>query len=79
MKYIEAGIGNKWVVRTEIEMENGNEYEVRGIKGPIHFQSAYIRFWLWKTVFILDCREGFKRVHKKDKNFKLLIGIVSRY
>ncbi|CAM3722773.1 DUF3977 family protein [Mesobacillus thioparans] len=78
MKYIEAGIGNKWVVRTEIEMEDGNEYEVRGIQGPINFHSAYVRFWLWKTVIILDSREGFKKGHKNDKNFKLLLGIVCR-
>jgi hypothetical protein len=78
LKYIEAGFGNKWVLRTEMEIEDGNEYEVQGIQGPIHFHSAYVRLWLGKTVIILDSREGFKKVHKSDNNFKLLIGIVSR-
>ncbi|WP_079508638.1 DUF3977 family protein [Mesobacillus jeotgali] len=78
MKFIEAGFGNRWVLRTEIEIEDGNEYEVRGVQGPIHFHSAYLRLWLWKTVIILDSREGFKKVHKNDKNLKFLIGIVSR-
>ncbi|MGV2941322.1 DUF3977 family protein [Mesobacillus sp. LC4] len=78
MKFIEAGIGNTWTVRTEIEMENGSEYEVRGIHGPIHFHSAYIRLWIRKTVIILDSREGFKKVHKNHKDFKLLLGIVSK-
>ena len=78
MKYIEAGIGNRWLLRTEIEKENGTEYEVRGIQGPIQFHSAYIRLWIWKTVIILDSREGLKRVHKNGSNFKLLLGIVSK-
>ncbi|WNF24682.1 DUF3977 family protein [Mesobacillus jeotgali] len=78
MKFIEAGIGNTWAVRTEIEIENGIEYEVRGIQGPILFHSVYIRLWFRKTVIILDSREGFKKVHKNHRNFKLLLGIVSK-
>lgn len=54
MKYIEFGIGNTWLVRTETESEDGTEYEEKGIIGPIKFHSLYIRIWIGKTVFILD-------------------------
>ncbi|WP_226675949.1 DUF3977 family protein [Mesobacillus jeotgali] len=77
-KYIEIGIGNTWLVRTETEMENGDEYEEKGIKGPINFHSAYIRVWFWKTVIIFDSKEGLKIVRKYFKNFKFIIGIVSK-
>ena len=29
MKYIELGIGNTWIVRTEIELDNEYEFEVK--------------------------------------------------
>jgi hypothetical protein len=78
-KYIEIGIGNTWLVRTEFEMESGNEYEVKGIKGPIHFHSAYIRVWFWKSVIIIDSKEGLKTMHKNRGNFKFIFGIVSKH
>ena len=31
MKFIEFGIGNTWLVRTETELEDGTEYEEKGI------------------------------------------------
>lgn len=33
-KYIELGLGNRWLIRTEIENPDGTEYEVRGTHGP---------------------------------------------
>jgi len=36
MNYIEFGLGNTWVIT---ELENGTEFEEKGIKGPIKFQS----------------------------------------
>jgi hypothetical protein len=77
-KYIEIGIGNTWLVRTESEYENREEYEEKWIKGPIHFHSAYIRMWLWKTVFIFDSKDGLKTMEKSCKKFKLIFGIVSK-
>ncbi|WP_245808883.1 DUF3977 family protein [Shouchella patagoniensis] len=35
MKYIELGFGNKWNLRTEIELPDGEKIEVRGVSGPI--------------------------------------------
>ncbi|MGM0834807.1 MAG: DUF3977 family protein [Bacillota bacterium] len=78
MKYIEFGIGNKWLLRTETELEDGSEYEEKGLKGPIRFQSVYIRVWIGKRVFVLDSNDGLKRARKKRKAVKVVIGVVSR-
>ena len=78
MKYIEFGIGNTWLVRTETELTDGTENEEKGIVGPIQFQSAYIRVWIWKTVLILDLKEGVKLKKKNRNEFKVIFGIVSK-
>jgi hypothetical protein len=77
MKYIEFGLGNTWVIRTETELENGTEFEEKGIKGPIKFQSLYIRIWIGRTVYIVDLKEGFKRVRKNRSDIKIILGIAS--
>lgn len=77
-KYIEIGIGNTWLVRTEYEMENGDEYEEKWITGPVYFHSAYIRVWFWKSVIIFDSKEGLKTMRKNCKKFKLIFGLVSK-
>ena len=77
MKFIEFGIGNKWLIRTETELCDGTEVEEKGIKRPIHFQSIYVRVWLWKKVIIVDSKEGIK-VGRKDKaKAKIIFGIKS--
>ena len=79
MKYLEIGIGNTWLVRTEIELTNEYEFEMKGWQGGIYLESLYIRLWLGgKRVFIFDTKEGFK-IKKKDKRkFKIIFGIQSR-
>ncbi|MDW0115522.1 DUF3977 family protein [Sporosarcina thermotolerans] len=77
MKFIEFGIGNTWLIRTETELENGTEYEEKGVVGPIQYHSLYFRIWIGKTVFILDSKEGFKRTQKSRKAIKLIVGISS--
>lgn len=78
MKYIEFGIGNTWLVRTEFEFEDGYEFEEKGVSGPINFVSIYFRIWIGKRVFIIDSKEGFKRERKSSQKLKLILGIVSR-
>jgi len=78
VKYIEAGIGNKWLVRTEIEREDGTEFEQKGVVKPIYFESCYLRVWFRKTCLIFDSKEGFKRVKKRRNEYKFILGIVSR-
>ncbi|OPH47769.1 hypothetical protein BC351_39760 [Paenibacillus ferrarius] len=77
MKYIEVGIGNTWIVRTETELEDGSEVEQKGIIKPIIFYSFYLRLWIGKTVFIWDSKQGFKKMSKPRKAFKLILGLTS--
>ncbi|MBY5035227.1 DUF3977 family protein [Streptococcus gallolyticus] len=76
-KYIEFGLGNRWLVRTEFEEEDGSEWEVKGISGKLKPQSIYLRFWLGKSVYIWDWQEGFKKQVKNRSAMKLIIGIKS--
>ncbi|MBO1580739.1 DUF3977 family protein [Bacillus sp. XF8] len=78
MKYVEVGIGNKWFIRTEIEREDGTEFEQKGVVKPICFESCYLRVWFRKTCLIFDSKEGFKKVKKKRNEYKFILGIVSR-
>jgi hypothetical protein len=78
LKYIELGIGNTWVVRTETELEDGTEYEEKGIIGPIKFYSLYIRIWIGKTVLIIDLKEGIKRMKKSRNELKFILGLFSK-
>jgi hypothetical protein len=78
LKYIEFGVGNTWLVRTEIECDDGYEFEEKGVSGPINLQSIYFRIWIGKTVIIVDSKDGFKRVRKSSRKLKLILGIVSR-
>ncbi|QGG54473.1 DUF3977 family protein [Paenibacillus sp. B01] len=75
MKYIEAGIGNRWWLRTEIEHADGTEEERRGAVGPIRIRSLYVRLWIGRRVYILDTRDGWKSGRKRQKRFKLVLGL----
>ena len=77
MKFIEFGIGNKWLIRTETELSDGTEFEEKGIVRPIKLQSLYVRVWLGKTVVILDLKEGFKKTKKNRNEVKIIFGIKS--
>jgi hypothetical protein len=35
LKYIEFGIGNTWIIRTETELDDGTEFEEKRMAGPI--------------------------------------------
>lgn len=76
-KFIEFGLGNRWLVRTEFEKDDGTEWEVKGISGKVKPLSIYLRCWLGQTVWIADSRQGFKRQKKSKKRLKLVFGIVS--
>lgn len=78
LKYIELGIGNTWFIRTETELDDGTEIEEKGVKGPIKVHSIYLRLWVGTTVMILDLKEGFKKGKKNRKEFKIILGIVSK-
>lgn len=77
LRFIEFGIGNRWLIRTETELDDGTEYEEKGIIGPIKLQSIYLRIWIGKMVFILDSKEGVKKTKKNRNEVKILLGIKS--
>ncbi|TDF93875.1 DUF3977 family protein [Paenibacillus piri] len=77
MKYIEFGFGNTWLVRTETELDDGTEFEQKGIVGPITFRSFYVRIWLGKTVLIADLKQGIKISRKNRNAVKFILGITS--
>jgi hypothetical protein len=77
MKYIEFGLGNTWLIRTETELEDGTEFEEKGIVKPVRFRSLYFRIWIGKTVVILDLKQGLKISKKSHNAFKIIVGITS--
>jgi len=77
LKYVEFGIGNTWIIRTETEFNDGSEIEEKGIVRPLTFHSMYFRLWLGKTVFIIDSKDGWKKGKKNRNQIKILIGIRS--
>jgi hypothetical protein len=77
LKYIEFGLGNCWIVRTETELADGTEFEERGVVGPVKLHSLYIRCWVGRTVWVFDIRSGFKRTRKNRITFKLIFGLSS--
>ena len=72
--YAEIGFGNDTFLSTEIE-EGNNEYRIPKFIKPGKIKSYYLRFWIFKRVFIFSTKDGFK-VTTKDKNkLKILFGI----
>lgn len=77
MKYIEFGIGNRWLVRTETEFADGSETERKGIEWPVRPESVYVRLWIGRQVYILSTKGGFSRKIKPRRTFKLILGVSS--
>lgn len=75
-KYVEIGIGNRWLVRTELEHEDGTETEVKGIAHPFQLDTIYLRMWIGKKVLIIDSREGIKFQRKDRRKLKIVIGFA---
>lgn len=72
--FAEIGFGNDTFLSTEIESDN-KEYRVPKFINPKIIKGYYLRFWIFKRVFILSTNSGFK-IRKKDRNkLKILFGI----
>jgi len=72
--FAEMGVGNGSFFSTEIE-EGANEYRVPKFIRPDKIDGYYLRFWIFKTVFVLSTNHGFE-MKKKDKNkLKILLGV----
>lgn len=74
-KYIEGGIGTRWLVRTETEHADGTESEHRGVERLSVVRGVYLRVWLRKTVYVISTRDGFKQNRKSRIAFKGVVGI----
>lgn len=72
--FAEAGWGNGTFFSTEFE-EGDGEYRVPRFVRPEKICGYYLRFWLFKTVFILSTDGGFEVKKKGRNNLKLLFGI----
>lgn len=72
--FAEIGIGNDTFLSTEVE--NGDkEYRIPMFVKPKIIKGYYLRFWIFKSVFILSTNSGFE-VTKKNKNkLKILFGV----
>lgn len=77
-KYVEIGVGNRWLIRTETEYPDGTEEECRGFAHPFTMESIYFRLWIGHRVLIWDSKEGMKRAAKGTKRFKCVIGFKGR-
>jgi len=72
--YAEAGLGNETFLSTEIE-EGDSEYRIRGFILPQKVKSVYLRFWIFKKVFILSTNNGFETNTKDRNTLKILLGV----
>ncbi|HRY62374.1 MAG TPA: DUF3977 family protein [Candidatus Paceibacterota bacterium] len=72
--YAEIGFGNDTFLSTEIE--NGDkEYRIPKFIKPKIIKGYYLRFWVFKTVFILSTNSGFETTKKNRNKLKILFGI----
>ncbi|WP_373462608.1 DUF3977 family protein [Paenibacillus sp. V4I3] len=72
MKYIELGVGNTWILRTESEFDDGSEIEHKGIIKPIIFHSIYLRIWIGKIEVARFCLLPGEKdiIRKKAKRYR---------
>lgn len=73
--YAEIGYGNDTLFSTEFVREDGREYRLSRFVEPERVTEYYLRFWVFKTVFIVSTKDGFKRKKKKENRFKVLFGV----
>ena len=72
--FAEIGFGNDTFLSTEFEQGN-SEYRIPKFVIPNKIHGFYFRLWMFKSVFILSTKNGFK-TNRKDRNkLKILFGI----
>ena len=72
--YAEIGFGNESFLSTEFEEEE-KEYRIPKFILPKNIKGFYLRFWMFKKVFILSTNNGFNIGHKDRNKLKILFGI----
>lgn len=72
--FAEIGLGNDTFLSIEIE-EGDCEHRVQGFVLPEKIREIYLRFWVFKKVFILSTLGGFRVKTKNRNKLKILFGI----
>ncbi len=72
--FAEIGFGNDTFLSTEVE-ERDCEHRIRGFILPKKVREVYLRFWIFKKVFILSTLGGFRIKIKNRSKFKILVGV----
>lgn len=72
--FIEWGIGNDWLLSTEIEYSDGSEERIRGLRWPRYLVAPYLRVWIGYVVMGIG-RQGVFVTTKRRWAFKLLVGL----
>ena len=73
--YAEIGFGNESFLSTEIE-EGSKEYRIPQFILPKKVQGFYIRFWIFKRVFIISSKNGFEIIQKNKNKLKIIFGVA---
>ena len=72
--FTEIGFGNDTFFSTEFE-EGKNEYRIPKFIIPNKIEGVYLRFWVFKTMYLLSTDGGFEARKRERNNFKILFGI----
>lgn len=72
--YAEIGFGNETFFSTEIE-DGEKEYRIPKLVLPKKIKDLYLRFWIFKKVFIFSIKDGFVIMNKDKNKLKILFGI----
>ena len=72
--FAEIGFGNTTFLSTEIE-KGKKEFREEGFFFPKERDDVYVRFWIFKKVFVISLKEGFNIKSKNRNNLKLVFGI----
>jgi len=70
--FTEFGIGNKYLISTEVE-KGTCEHRIRGCI-RMRVIAVYCRLWIGKKVWLCSTKGGFVRMEKPKNRFKLLLG-----
>lgn len=73
--FAEIGFGNDTFLSTEFE-EGEYEYRVPKFIRPGRIDEFYFRFWIFKKVFIVSTKVGFKMQTKNRNMLKILFGVA---
>jgi len=72
--FAEIGFGNGTLLSTEIE-KGKNEKRFKGFIKPKKINDLYFRLWIFKIVFVISFKDGFKLIKKPRNKFKILFGL----